>query len=139
MDSRAQSSRSSYTGSSTKEKDLENQLALQKMLVKAHRLESYNLYTKVQTLKVEIAGLKEAGLTQPMPTQQSQHTSRGASTSMPQPPISESTPAASPLPTDMETDQGFRYNPSDHMTTPLLLTQRPGDNEGIEYQRRLSE
>ena len=37
----------------------------------------------------------------------------------------------------METDQGFDYNPSDYTSMPLLLSRRPDDDKGIEYQRKL--
>ena len=81
LEARISSTSSSYTGSTSREQELEQQLSLQKTLVEAQRLESYNLYGELQQAKAEILALKEAVLTLPIPTQQSQPVSRGASTS----------------------------------------------------------
>ena len=64
---------SGSTGSTGREVELEQQLALQKALVDAQRLESYNMFSELQELKAKLAALKQSMLQQPMPTQQSLH------------------------------------------------------------------
>ena len=76
--------------------------------MEAQRLEIYNLFIELQQAKAEVATLKEAQMHQPMPTQQSQHFSRGASTSTSKPIQEEPTPSTTPLePIPMEIDQGL--------------------------------
>ena len=143
MEARISSTSSSQTGSTSREQELEQQLSLHKTLVEAQRLESYNLYSEIQQAKAEILALKEAALTLPIPTQQSQPFSRGASTSTSMPRTTELPPSTSgATPTPMETDQG--YNPlqdnpiQDDPLPPTrhLLTQRPGDDRMVEDHRR---
>ena len=76
-------------------------------------------------------------MTQSMPTQESQHMSKGTSTSTPQPPPSDPTPSSTTIPTPMETEQGSDYNPSDYMSVPLLLSRWPKDDKEIEHRRKL--
>ena len=73
----------SSTGSTSKEVELKQQLALQKALVNAQWLESFNMFSELQSVKAELTSLKQSTLLQPMPTQQSLHASKAASTSSP--------------------------------------------------------
>ena len=53
---------SSHSGSSSREQELEQQLALQKTLVDAQCLESYSMFNELQQAKAKLATLKEASL-----------------------------------------------------------------------------
>ena len=100
LETRVQYATSGSTGSSGREVELEQQLALQKALVDAQRLESYNMFSELQGLKAELAALKQSMLQQPMPTQQSLHASKAASTSLPRKGISDPPPSVfSDMPT----------------------------------------
>lgn len=56
----ASSVNSGYSGSTSKEQEVEQQLSLQKTLVDAQRLESYNMYSELQQAKAKLQALKEA-------------------------------------------------------------------------------
>ena len=60
LETRVQYATSGSTGSRGREVELEQQLALQKALVDAQRLESYNMFSELQGLKAELASLKQS-------------------------------------------------------------------------------
>ena len=69
-----------------------------------------------------------------MPTQQSLHASKVASTSSPRPDPSE------PLPCtfiDIPMEPEYEDQPIPTPLEGLLLTRRPGDDKGLEYKRKL--
>ena len=91
------------------------------------------MFSELQGLKAELAALKQSTLQQPMPTQQSLHASKAASTSSPRKGISDPTPSTfSDLPTKPKLEELPTPTPSER----LLLTRRRGDDQGIEYRRR---
>lgn len=142
---------SSGSGSSRRELELEHQLATQRAVVEAQRMDAHNMYTELQQARAEIQALREAQLSAPTPTQHSQPMSRGASTSTTVPSTSSMPPPAGgssqgePFP--MDTDQG--YDPSHDTIPPVLpqaapirhlMTRRPGDDRFVEERRqRLNE
>ena len=69
LETRVQYATLGSTGSTSKEVEFKQQLALQKALVNAQRLETYNKFSELQSVKAELASLKQSTLLQPMPTQ----------------------------------------------------------------------
>ena len=62
LETRVQYATSRSTGNIGREVELKQQLALQKALVDAQRLESYNMFSELQGLKAELASLKQSTL-----------------------------------------------------------------------------
>ena len=92
------------------------------------------MFSELQSVKAELASLKQVALLQPMPTQQSLHASKAASTSSPRPdPLGPLRGTFSDIPTEPE----YEDQPTPTLLEGLLLTRRPGDDKGIEYRRRL--
>ena len=133
LETRVQYAASRSTGSTGREVELEQQLALSKALVDAQRLESYNMFSELQGLKAELAALKQSVLQQPMLTQQSLHASKAASTSSPKKGPSDLPPSTF---SDLPTEPDYEELPTPTPSEGLLLTRRPGDNKGIEYRRK---
>ena len=84
-------------------------------------------------MKAKLSSLKQIALSQPMPTQQSLHASKAASVSLPKLTPSDLVPGAS---TDLPIEQGYEDIPVPTPSESLPLTRRPGDDQGIEYQRK---
>ena len=62
LETRVQYATSGSTGSTGREVELKQHLALQKALVDAQQLESYNMFSELQGLKAELASLKQSTL-----------------------------------------------------------------------------
>ena len=59
---RVQYATSGSTGNIGKEVEFDQQLALQKALVDAQQLETYNMFSELQSVKAELASLKQSTL-----------------------------------------------------------------------------
>ena len=92
------------------------------------------MFSELQGLKAELASLKQSTLQQPMPTQQSLHASKAASTSSPRQGLSD--PPPSPI-SELPTELDYKELPTPTPSQGILLTRRPGDDKGIEYMRKL--
>ena len=91
------------------------------------------MFNELQGLKAKLAALKQSVLQQPMPTQQSLHASKAASTSSPRKGPSELPPSTF---SDLPTEPDFEELPTPTPSKGLLLTRKPGDDKGIEYKRK---
>ena len=92
------------------------------------------MFSELQSVKAELASLKQSTLLQPMPTQQSLHASKAAGTSSPRPVPSGPLPGAF---NDVPTEPEYEEVPISTPSEGLLLTRRPRDDKSIEYRRRL--
>ena len=91
------------------------------------------MFRELQELKAELATLRQSRLQQPMPTQQSLHASKAASTSSPRKVVSDLPPSTF---SDIPTEPDLEDLPTPTPSEGVLLTRRPGDDAGIEYRRK---
>ena len=92
------------------------------------------MFSELQSVKAELASLKQSTLLQPMPTQHSLHALKAASTSSPRRDPLEPLPG---LFSDIPTEPEYEEQPVPTPSEGILLTRRPGDDKGIEYRRKL--
>ena len=92
------------------------------------------MFNELQQAKSKLSSLKQETLSQPMPTQHSLHASKVASASLPKLTLSNPMQGAS---LELPTEQGYKDIPLPSSSESLILARRPGDNQGVEYQRKL--
>lgn len=120
---------------------MEQDLNIKKPLVEAQRLDSFNLYTELTQVQAELVALKAASLAHPIPTQQSQLVSKGASASTSDTSAAQTTtsmPSSSTLPIDLGFDpEGMGMGHDKQGLGQEDLPRRLGYDPEIEQRQKL--